>query len=148
MATRSRTAHGVVELRIGRSRPSPRRSRATALRLAGLLVTLALSACSSATATRPKRQYRRPCRRQADRRDHRAWLGRADGYRDVEREPDPHVDIAQQTPAATGAPGQTAAPTIDVKCPSPAVVGAALDLLANQAPTGPTIDSTQWARSP
>ena len=144
MATRSRTAHGVVELRIGRSRPSPRRSRATALGLAGLLVTLALSACSSATATPTQTPIPAPLPSASPTGVIIVPGSAGPTATEMSSEsPTPTSTLPQQTPAATGAPGQTAAPTIDVKCPSPAVVGAALDLLANQAPTGPTIDSTQ-----
>lgn len=47
------------------------------------------------------------------------------------------------TTSATSGPEQTVSPTINVKCPSAAVVGQALDMLANQAPTGPTISTSQ-----
>jgi len=57
--------------------------------------------------------------------------------------PTPTSTSPRQTAVETGAPGQTAAATVNAKCPSAAAVGAALDLLAEQAPTGPTISSTQ-----
>jgi hypothetical protein len=45
--------------------------------------------------------------------------------------------------AATSEPAQTVSPTVNAKCPAAAVVGQALGLLAEQAPTGPTITTSQ-----
>ena len=141
MVTRSRTAHGVVWLRIGPLRSGrPRKSRATFLGLAGLLVAVALSACSSAAATSTPPPLPSPSP---------SGLIIVPGSvaptaTEMSSEnPTPTSTLPQQTAAETGTSEQTPAPTVNAKCPSAAVVGAALDLLANQAPTGPTIDSTQ-----
>jgi hypothetical protein len=58
-------------------------------------------------------------------------------------EPTPPELTSESPAAATSLPAQTVSPTVNAKCPSAAVVGQTLGLLANQAPTGPTIDSTQ-----
>jgi len=90
------------------------------LGLAGLLVALAIAGCSGATAS----------------------LTLAPLITPTPTGPIIVPGSLELTTAPSEAE-QTAAATIKVNCPSAAVVGAALDLLAEQAPTGPTISSTQ-----
>jgi hypothetical protein len=141
MEIRSRAGRDVLGLRIGPSHSGrQRRSRATFFGLAGLLVALALAACSASTATPTLPPSPSPSP---------TGLIIVPGSviptaTEMSSEsPTPTSTSPQQTAVETGAPGQTAAATVNATCPSAAAVGAALDLLAEQAPTGPTISSTQ-----
>jgi hypothetical protein len=131
MTTRSWTSRGVVGLSIERSWPGHRPGpRTISWSLAYLLVALTLGACSAATATPTPAPLLTPTP---------SGLIIVPGS----VEPTP-TDMPSQSPAAaTTEPAQTVSPTMHVKCPSAAVVGQTLGMLANQAPTGPTIDSTQ-----
>ena len=133
MTTRSWTSRGFVGLSIERSCPGHRPGlRAISWSLAGLLVALTLGACSAATATPTPAPLPTPT---------------PSGVIIVPGsvEPTPTEMPSQSPAAATTEPAQTVSPTMHVKCPSAAVVGQTLGLLAEQAPTSPTIMTTQVA---
>ncbi len=143
MEIRSRACRIGLGLRIGPSHSGRQlRSRASFFGLAVLLVALALAACSASTATPTLPPSPSP-----------SPTGLiivpgsvAPTATEMSTEsPTPTSTSPRPTAVETGAPGQTAAPTVNVTCPSAAAaaVGMALDLLAEQAPTGPTISSTQ-----
>lgn len=131
MTTRSRTSRGVIRLRIGPSWPGHWRGpRAIFFGLAGLLVALALAACSTASATATPTQAPLP-------------TPSPSGVIIIPGSAEP--TLSEMPSVSPSKPELTAAATVNAKCPSAAVVGQTLGLLAEQAPTSPTIMTTQVA---